>query len=151
MVELFPPGGSPVRVRRRDDGVPGPWPEGLGEPACIVTAWNPRSMRLDPLANARRQGALVAELAERGLAWWPAVGWDPASDHREDSVVVAGLGEDEAVALGRRHGQEAVYVWTRRSWAIVSCVDGRRVEGGWTLEVPDDPVHPPCPNHPLPG
>ena len=144
VVDLFPPGARPLRVHQRP-GPPGVFPAGLEEPAFVLTACNPGSAPLGDAANRARQAELVAALAAAFCRWWQAVGWDLSSDHREDSVLVVGLTEDEAVALGRRFGQEALYGWTRRSWSVVSCVDDRRDESGWSLTEPEDPVARPLP------
>lgn len=81
--------------------------------ACFafVTAWNPGSRVLDDHDNQARQAELVAALGEAGFRAWPGEGrgrdglWPP-----EASVLVPGLGEAEAIALGRRFGQNAVVI-----------------------------------------
>jgi hypothetical protein len=42
---------------------------------------------------------------------------------------------DEALALGARFGQEAIFVWAPDAWSIVSCRDDRRVDFGWSVAV----------------
>lgn len=79
--------------------------------SAFVTACNPHSQALDAAANAARQAVLRAELqaqawpSDPGQGRHPGQGWPP-----EPSLLVYGLGLDEACALGRRHGQNAI-VW----------------------------------------
>lgn len=84
------------------------------ESACFVTACNPGSQLLSDAENLHRLRSLDAELfaahklalAARAL---PATAdWPP-----EPARLVAGLGKSEALALGRRHRQDAV-LWHAR-------------------------------------
>lgn len=146
LVDLFPPDRPALRLCPGEVATAGGvLPEGLTEPVFVLTAWNPGSEPLEPEVNRARQVALLSELTARCCTLWPAVGWDPASAYREDGVLVSGLAEGEAVELGRRYGQEALYGWTRKAWSIISCVDDRRVELAWTLEEPSHPVARPLP------
>ena len=140
VVDLFPPSRRPLRLRADAEGLVGEWPEGLSEPVVVLTAWNPSSQPLAIVANRVRQRSLLEDLAALGHPCWPAVGWDPGSAHREESVAVSGITEGQARALGRRYGQEALFLWTRRAWEIVACADGRRARFGWSLEEPGEPV-----------
>jgi len=66
-----------------------------GEPACILTAFNPWSLALTPAINAARDRCLEAELRARGLApqrvtavardgTWAEAGWCFAHDPDRD-------------------------------------------------------------------
>lgn len=80
--------------------------------SAYLTAFNPYSRQLDAESNARRQDELVAMLAGRGFPCLPAVGQHPSSDWpREPSVLALGVRREEAAALGREFGQNAV-VWS---------------------------------------
>ena len=70
-----------------------------------------------------------------GGIWW-AVGFDPVSGHREEGVAVRRIREAEALALGARYGQDAIFAWTPQEWAIVACDGGRRVVSGWSVTRP---------------
>lgn len=82
--------------------------------ACFVTACNPGSQLLSDTENLQRLRRLDAELcAARKLALAgraiPATpDWPP-----EPARLIAGLSQSEALALGRRHGQDAV-LWHAR-------------------------------------
>jgi len=82
------------------------------------------------------------------LEIWPAIGLDPNSEYREEGVAVFGLSEMEAITLGARYDQNAIFAWTPAAWRILSCIDERREEAGWLLEGPSagqtsaaQPVH----------
>jgi hypothetical protein len=72
----------------------------------LLTAWNPRSRPQSAEANAQAQARLVARLAEAGLPCWPA--WGEEGDWREESLLVPGLGPEEARWFGREFEQVAV-------------------------------------------
>jgi len=133
VVDLSPPGRPALRIVPDPLGTTGAWPDGLAAPVTVVTAWNPDSVRLAADVNAARHRLLTRELATRGLAWWPATGRDLADGHHEEGAAVPGLAEDDAVELGRRLGQAAVYVWTPDAWEVVACNRSRRDPLGWQL------------------
>lgn len=66
--------------------------------------------------------------------WFPAVGGDPSWTNTEESVIVPGLGPDDARDLGRELGQDAVFVWDADGWSIHSCAHDRRVTLGWAIK-----------------
>jgi hypothetical protein len=76
---------------------------------AFVTAYNPGSIRLDDTANRARQRQLEEAARALGKAVLPGRGvgddgtWPP-----EESLLVLGISEPEAVSLGRRFGQAAV-------------------------------------------
>ena len=55
------------------------------------------------------------------------------SGHREEGVAVVGVSEADAVALGARYRQDAVFAWTPAEWTVVACAGGRRVASGWSI------------------
>lgn len=75
----------------------------------FVTAHNPRSQKLSRIDNDLRHEQLVAEVASRGVLYWPGLGvgddgtWPP-----EVSLFILGLSEPDALLLGRQFGQNAV-------------------------------------------
>jgi len=138
VVDVVPRDRPAFRIVPDAPGAVGTWPDGLAEPLVVVTAWNPDSVRLAGDVNAARHRILTRELSTRGLTWWPATGRDPGDGHAESGAAVPGLPEDQALALGRRHGQAAVYVWTPVAWEVVSCNGDRRETLGWRIAGPSD-------------
>jgi len=101
----------------------------------VLTAHNPGAERPGPAENTARQDRLVADLRRRGLRYWAAVAGAADGAHAEASVVVAGLGDDEACAVGAAWGQDAVFRWSRGAWSVVACDDAASVDLGWEIEV----------------
>ena len=95
---------------------------------AFVTACNPRSTRLDPPANAARTARLEAAVAGRGLGALRGVGrgdspgWPP-----EESLLVLGIAEADALELAREFDQHAIVVGTRGTAARLA----------WTTEAGD--------------
>lgn len=78
-----------------------------GAKSCaFITAWNPGSIRLADRENEKRQGALIEEARRRGYALLTGRGvgtdgnWPP-----EDSILIIGIGRDDATEIGRFFGQ----------------------------------------------
>jgi len=133
VVDVAPTGRPGFRIVPDRPGAVGAWPDRVAAPVVVVTAWNPGGVRLDADANAARGRRLDADLDARALARWPAIGRGPVDGHHEAGVAVPGLDEDEGRALGRLHGQAAVYVWTPGAWEVVACDSARRHTLGWRL------------------
>lgn len=72
---------------------------------AIITAENPMAKELSPEENAARNLQLEADLAERGLKFEKAVG---RYSSLENSYVVFGIKESEAVALAHYYEQDSV-------------------------------------------
>ena len=140
VVDVVPPVGPAFRIVPDAPGSTGPWPDGVAAPVVVVTAWNPDSVHLEPDVNAARQRRLVLELDTGGLEWWPATGRDLGDAHFESGAAVPGLPEQDGMALGMRHGQAAVYVWTPDAWTVVACDGSRRVALGWRRTGVSDPA-----------
>jgi hypothetical protein len=101
----------------------------------VLTAYDPGPERLESAENAARQDRLEDDLRRRGLRCWPAVAGAADGAHTEASVVVAGLGDDEARGIGAAWGQDAVFRWSRGAWSVVACDDAASVDLGWEIEV----------------
>ncbi len=132
---VFEPGGAigTGRLVVRPAARPGPYPLGTS-PVHVLTAHNPGADRPGPVENRRRQEALEAELAGRGLVVTRAVASAEDGTHAEESAAVAGWDDAEALALARRYGQDAIFRWSPDAWAVVPCDGGPTLTLGWTLE-----------------
>jgi hypothetical protein len=113
--------------------VEGTWPFESRETLHIITAWNPGSRPVTATENAQRQGALEAALAAEGLRWLPAVGRSPDGTWQEESMAIRDLPRADAVALGRRFGQRAIYELSATGLTIVGCLDDVVRTLGWRL------------------
>jgi hypothetical protein len=124
-------GGRTVEVYPAPSGVTAgrfPFPG----PVHVLTAFDPGPARLSPAENARRQQVLVDELPSPVRRWDAEAGAADGS-HTEHGVLVEGLTDDEALALGARHGQDAIFRWSAAAWSIVPCDGGPALDAGWTL------------------
>ena len=66
------------------------------------------------------------------------MGYDEISGHREEGVMAAGLTTAQALDVGRRYEQDAIFEWSPESWSILSCRSGERHQMGWRLVRSDD-------------
>src|SRR5438128_2677055 len=76
---------------------------------AYVTGFNPGSILLPPEENENRHQRLARETERRGYTTFPGEGigddgqWPP-----ERSLLILGIGRDDAIDLGREFGQRAV-------------------------------------------
>lgn len=96
---------------------------------AIVTAWNPDGMPADEAANRRADEVLHRELVELGLAPFRITGCSPDLSHREPGWAVV-LSKVEAIALGRRHRQLAVWTILDEELILVDCANGEETAAG---------------------
>ena len=76
---------------------------------AFVTAHNPGSVPQSEAENRTRQAALEREVGEAGYPFYHGEGAAPdGSWPPEPSLLVLGIGRDEALNLARRHGQHAL-------------------------------------------
>jgi hypothetical protein len=129
-IEISP--GESLRIHPAD--AVGTWPDALPSPLYILTAWNPGADPLPIVVNRERQRSLEGELAVSGVEMWRAIGRDPDSDYFEEGAAIHGIAEDRVIAAARRYDQDAIFSWSPRAWATVSCRDRHRSEIGWRIE-----------------
>ena len=131
-VSIEAPGG-PVRVFPAPPlQASGLYPDAGGRAISVITAHNPGGVAADAARNERAQQSLEDELARLGVPFWrAAAGQDghPA----EPSVAVPGMAEPDALALGARYGQAAIFVLTPASRKVIDCATGRRALTGWVI------------------
>lgn len=85
----------------------------------VITAHNPGGQWLDDEANAARHAELLAACDRSATT--PSWGGSPDGRHLEEGVFVLGLDDAEAVALGRRFGQDAIYQLAPGERLLVPC------------------------------
>jgi hypothetical protein len=116
----------------------GEYPDPEGRPIYVLTAHNPGGRVVPDAVNALAEKRLAAELARRGLTWWPAAGGNPSWTHVESSAAVIGADENDMLALGAEFGQDAIFVLTPADRRIASCTDQRATVTGWSSEPETD-------------
>ena len=132
VVEIVRPAEGDLVVCPAPPGEVGEWPWRTADPVHLLTAWDPGLERPPAAENRRRQAELEAVLRPLAGGTWMAVGVDLVSGHREEGVAVVGVSQADALALGLRYDQTAIFAWTPAEWVVVGCADGRRVASGWT-------------------
>jgi hypothetical protein len=118
------PGGDiPINAGRRSPALDGLLNERRLREWAYVTAYNPASCRLSEEENIRRQRELVDAVRDRGLAFLDGEGtgedarWSP-----EPSILILGIGLEDARTLGRQFGQLAIVVGrTGQAARLVAC------------------------------
>ena len=92
---------------------------------AYITAWNPGSREFSRLENDMRHECLKNDLTRLGFQVFEGEGqpadssWSP-----EQSLLVFGLSAQEAIAIGRRYGQNAIVVGESGCKATLLRCDG---------------------------
>ena len=76
---------------------------------AFITAWNPGSKPVTAEENAARDAELLEAIEAGGWRFYEGAGIPPQPDwSAEASLLVLGISREDAVALGRRFGQNAI-------------------------------------------
>jgi hypothetical protein len=103
---------------------PKPWALRIGKPslallklyaeegllsAAFITAYHPRGQKTPGLKNRKAQKRLLKQIRQKGYAFIPGMGKDPAGSWPgEPSFLVLGISLKSAAALGRKFRQNAI-------------------------------------------
>lgn len=108
------------------------------QPIHVITAHNPHGREASEGDNRRAHRELLAQLDSMDVEHHPAAGADPKWLHVEPSVAVLGISRPEAVELGRRFQQEAIFEWDADALTVVSCTSEEVAVLGWRQIEPDE-------------
>jgi len=120
-----PPGRLTIRVGQLHPNVDQLLDQHDSHSWAYVTAHNPGSGRLPEEENQRRQLGLEEEVTREGWKFYRGEGvsvhdnWPP-----EQSVLIVGIGKEDAVKLARRHGQAALVYGERGQQARLVWLTG---------------------------
>ncbi len=104
------------------------WPAAF----AIITACDPDGKKTDPAVNRSADLQLESELRLRGCRYWRVTGGSPDFAHAEPGYA-AELPLSEALVLGRKYRQEAIFWIERDKLIIVACGSELRQElGSWS-------------------
>ena len=78
----------------------------------------------DRPSSERFRGHEGVPSGRQRAVWWPAVGSSFDGSHAEQSVLVAGITRADAVDLGRRFHQLAVFELTDDRQMVIPCIEG---------------------------
>ncbi len=99
---------------------------------AIVTACDPGDRGCSETTNQQADRGLVADLDRHGWCRFRVVGGSPDFQHQEPGWAVATGSVAEALALGRRWGQAAVFWVDHDALSLVDCNDGKaEALGSW--------------------
>jgi hypothetical protein len=90
---------------------------------CVITAWNPGDERPPDEVNDAQNELLRQDLVALGLDPITAVGSDPKSNHSEKSWAVAGLVIADALRLGAKYQQVAIFHINESRQTVHGCLD----------------------------
>lgn len=90
-------------------------------------------------ANIFAHERLTTGLQKMGKTCFAANGGDVEWTHVEQGFAVIGMTDEEALALGRDFGQEAIYGWSPSTLTVLSCDTAKIHMMGW--DVVTNPVH----------
>jgi Protein of unknown function (DUF3293) len=93
-------------------------------PLHVITAWNPGGLRSQD-ENQKWQTALENELWATGHKLHRAFGRSTTTTHQEDSVAVEGLDRAEAIQIGARYEQDAIFEVTDDEVFVLACHESR--------------------------
>jgi hypothetical protein len=89
----------------------------------IITAWNPRSVKLSDEENTKRNSELMADLSAIGCTFVKSKAHDPLNEWPfEEGFAVFGLTKSQIIELARKYEQFAVvYLESGRPSELVWC------------------------------
>lgn len=90
----------------------------------IVTAFNPRGEILTDEENASLSESLLRLMESRALTFFPITGGSPDGRHREEGLAIEWLQREEALALGREFGQNAIFEIRAGILSVIGCESG---------------------------
>lgn len=99
-------------------------PDPLPRTFAIVTAWNAEGVTIDDAANEIADHVLRRELLDLGLPHFRVTGCSPDLTHREPGWAVA-ISKVEAIGLGRRHRQLAVWRIKDDELILIDCATAK--------------------------
>ena len=106
----------------------GGWPAAF----AIITACDPDAKKTDPAVNQSADFQLESELRIKGCRYWRVTGGSPDFAHAEPGYA-AELPLSEALNIGRKYRQEAIFWIERDELIIVGCGSELRQElGSWS-------------------
>jgi Family of unknown function (DUF6308)/Protein of unknown function (DUF3293) len=91
----------------------------------VITAWNPPNVPRTENENNKANDLLRSEIESRGFEAINARGSDPSSPYFKESWAVVGLNEEEAILLGRKFEQAAIFRVTRNRQTVLGCDEKR--------------------------
>ena len=87
---------------------------------AVITAWNPEGEKQNNSTNEACHSLLLSHCASLGISHWNVTGCSPELQHREPGIGIESTLSD-AISIGRKFGQEAIYWVEDGHLLLVSC------------------------------
>lgn len=87
----------------------------------VITAWNPRSKKVTHKENYRANNELLKLLVELKESCLPCVGTNYDNSWVELGFAIEGLSDDDAIAIGLKFNQWAVFRIVYGQKSIIDC------------------------------
>jgi len=104
-------------------------PVPLPKKFAIITGWNPMDRPTSGAENIREDEALRRTLELKARPYFRATGCSPDLSHREPGWGVE-MPKEDAVTLGRRFGQRAIWWIENGNLTLIACEDGEEMPIG---------------------
>jgi hypothetical protein len=92
------------------------------ETIYVITAWNPRSQRLDAKANNERNLQLASIFESRNIPKFHAVGHAMDESWHEDGFAISEISIEEIKILGAYFEQNAIFEVTQSGISVIDCL-----------------------------
>jgi hypothetical protein len=89
----------------------------------VITAWNPGDKRPSQEINDAQNALLRADMVALGVQPLEALGSDPTSKHSEKSWAAAGMTDGQAIELGKKYEQVAVFRINGSRQTVLGCFE----------------------------
>lgn len=93
------------------------------EAIYVITAWNPRSQRLDEEDNKERNRQLAGVFETRNIPKFHARGYAIDESWYEDGFAVSEISIEEIRILGAHFEQNAIFEVTQSGISVVDCLE----------------------------
>lgn len=117
-VEFVP--GTPTALNGPDALEQWPW----DAPIHVLTAWNPQGAPIGDDEAERINIRIAEDILTRGGRFAFGAGRSPDGTHREPSLIAWGLTRDDALDMGRKASQDAIFELTSDEIRFIDCLDG---------------------------
>jgi len=91
----------------------------------VLTGWNPQGVPLGDRSHESINLAIAEDIIRSGGRFVHGTGRSPDGEHREPSLIAWGLSRAEAVAMGRKANQDAIFEVDAAEVRVVSCIGDR--------------------------
>lgn len=98
------------------------WP--WDAPIHVLTGWNPQGAMIGDDEAERINIRIAEDILTRGGRFAFGAGRSPDGAHREPSLIAWGLTRDDALDMGRKASQDAIFELTVDEIRFVDCLDG---------------------------